>query len=259
MRQALHYFFWALVLTLSIIGLSLIPKNAEASDLIGHGTGYFITDDGIGVTNVHVADPLKVDMMMGLFVKNLEIMANVNGVKYPIQIIAEDVANDVVIFKVMGIGKTKGLPVSATLPKQGADVMLVGYGITPLVSYSSFGTFNGGFPLDRSGGASLETATILMYPGHSGSPLIANGQVVGTVEGVPIAANAPMLGYSLFITENVVTSLAKTANIHLKTLTIIQGLVFNSLSKQQQIEVVKQSVFSVELYGDVITIKNVNE
>ena len=248
MKDRVMVIIVSIILALALMVLATQP--AHAKEYMGHGTGYFITDDGVGVSNAHVADPGKSDPLFNLFVSNLEVVAVINGVKYPIQIIAEDLVNDIVIFKVIGVEKSKGLPITATIPKQGADVMLLGYGINNEASYASYGVFNTVMK-EKMSLQQFLTANILMYPGHSGSPLINNGQVVGTVEGVPVAANSVMLGYSLFVPEQVVVELAKSVNAKIKTISIIESLMFNSLTKIQQSELVQQSVFPLELYGDV--------
>jgi len=161
---------------------------------IGGGSGFFITADGMIVTNRHVVEDATADYTV-LTSDNKE---------HPASILARDPVNDIAIIKIDGSGYTTlDLGDSGAL-KTGQTVIAIGNSLGEFSNTVSKGIISG---LKRDvtasgGGGQAERLTNIIQtdaainPGNSGGPLIdINGQVIGV--NVAVAQGAENIGFAI--------------------------------------------------------------
>ena len=135
---------------------------------IGQGTGFFIEKNGIAVSNHHVFEK-------GESWKIKTFAGNEFGVK---RIVKQSEKYDYVIFQVEKTEEIQPLPLSASLPRKGEDIFVLGNpkGLESTVSrgiVSSIRKYKG----QRDALIQMDAA---ISPGSSGSPVMnSKGEVVG--------------------------------------------------------------------------------
>lgn len=134
------------------------------------GSGFFITEDGIGVSNYQVLNKLNY--------KNSKVVLDKNN-QYEIEkIIEENEKLDYVIFKVKGASKLKFLPISENEPKITNKVFAIGNPEGLSRRYTP-GTVNG-FENNKN----LIAIDVSITHGSSGGPLFnMKGEVIGITKG----------------------------------------------------------------------------
>lgn len=130
------------------------------------GTGFFISEDGIGVSNYHVFEGTS---------KGLETIELSNGKKLKVsEVLHFDRDNDYIIFKVNVTQRVQALDLSSTNPKVGEEVFAIGnpQGLEHTLSTGIISSV-------RANGKILQTTAEITH-GSSGGPLMnMNGEVVG--------------------------------------------------------------------------------
>lgn len=132
------------------------------------GTGFFVSSDGIAVSNYHVFKGTT---------KGMEVIRTVNGQKLKIErVIAQSENNDYIIFKVALNRSVKFIPIPITqkIPEIGEDVFAIGnpYGLEHTLSKGIISAY-------RDNGNLIQTTTEITH-GSSGGPLLnMKGEVVG--------------------------------------------------------------------------------
>lgn len=155
----------------------------------GHGSGFFISQDGYLLTNQHVVggqQQVRVRML--------------NGIEVVGEVLARDEPRDVALVKVEVIN-APALPVDPRLPEVGSDIYAVG---APLLEELQ-GTVSRGIVSAHRPATGREPAYIQgdvdIHGGNSGGPLTDSlGNVVGiTVAGIGMMGSQQSVGLNLFI------------------------------------------------------------
>lgn len=130
------------------------------------GTGFFISEEGIGVSNYHVFEGTS---------KGLETIELSNGKKLKVaEVLNFDRDNDYIIFRVNTAQRVQALNLSSSTPKVGEEVFAIGnpQGLEHTLSTGIISSV-------RANGTILQTTAEITH-GSSGGPLMnMNGEVVG--------------------------------------------------------------------------------
>jgi serine protease Do len=169
-------------------------QGGTQKQTVGGGTGFFITSDGMIVTNKHVISDTTADYT---------VITN-DGKEYPAKVLAQDPAQDIAVMKIDGSGfPTLNLGDSGTL-KIGQTVIAIGNSLGEFSNTVSRGIISG---LKRnvtagSGFGDTEQLTNIIQtdaainPGNSGGPLLdINGDVIGI--NVAMAQGAQNIGFAI--------------------------------------------------------------
>ena len=176
-------------------GSSSADRSGTQKQQVGGGTGFFVSEDGMIVTNKHVVSDTKAEYT---------VMTN-DGKEYPAKVLARDPYQDIAIVKVEGSGfPVLNLGDSANL-KTGQTVVAIGNSLGEFSNTVSRGIISG---LKRSltagsgnGRQNEHLSNIIqtdaaINPGNSGGPLIdINGDVIGV--NVAMAQGAQNIGFAL--------------------------------------------------------------
>lgn len=161
---------------------------------IGGGSGFFITNDGMIVTNKHVVEDATADY---------SVLTN-DGQEHKATVLARDPANDISVIKIDGSDyPTLNLGDSDSL-KIGQTVIAIGNSLGEFTNTVSRGivsglkrnlTATGGFGQNEKLTNIIQTDAAI-NPGNSGGPLLdINGDVIGV--NVAIAQGAQSIGFAL--------------------------------------------------------------
>lgn len=187
-------------------------QNGTEKKEIGGGSGFFVSNDGLIVTNKHVVDQ-----------KNAEYTVFTNdGKKHVAKVIARDSILDIALIKIEGSGFTSlNLGNSDTLDV-GQSVIAIGNALGEYRNTVSVGVVSG---LSRSitAGDNSGKSEVLDHviqtdaainPGNSGGPLLnLRGEVIGV--NVAVAQGSQSIGFALPINsvKSVVESVKATGKI----------------------------------------------
>ncbi|HRH30765.1 MAG TPA: trypsin-like peptidase domain-containing protein [Candidatus Paceibacterota bacterium] len=187
-------------------------QNGTEKKEIGGGTGFFVTNDGMIVTNKHVVDDENAEY---------SILDN-NGKSYKAKVLARDSVLDIAILKVEGrdfeyleLGDSDDILV-------GQSVIAIGNALAEFQNSVSVGVISG---LARSitAGDSFGKSELLEHviqtdaainPGNSGGPLLdLRGKVIGV--NVAVAQGSENIGFSLPINsvKSIIDSVKETGKI----------------------------------------------
>ena len=161
---------------------------------IGGGSGFFITNDGMIVTNRHVVEDTTADY---------SVLTN-DGKEHKATVLARDPVNDIAVIKIDGSDyPTLNLGNSDSL-KIGQTVIAIGNSLGEFTNTVSRGivsglkrnlTASGGFGQNEKLTNIIQTDAAI-NPGNSGGPLLdINGDVIGV--NVAIAQGAQSVGFAL--------------------------------------------------------------
>ena len=150
----------------------LIYTSREGENI--QGTGFFVSRDGIAVSNYHVFESTN---------KGFELIETIDSMRFQIkEVIEKNKEHDYIIFRV-DIGSyqiSSPLPVSMKAPQIGEDVFAIGNpkGLSSTLSKGIVSSY-------RSGNTIIQTTAEITH-GSSGGPLLnMEGEVVGiTTAGV---------------------------------------------------------------------------
>lgn len=192
-----------------------VPKqrqNGTEKKEVGGGTGFFVTKDGLIVTNRHVVEDENAEYTVLLS----------DGKKYDAKVLARDEVLDIAIVKVNGnnfeyleLGDSDSISV-------GQSVIAIGNALAEFQNSVSVGVISGLSRSltagDASGNSELLEHVIqtdaAINPGNSGGPLLdLRGRVVGV--NVAVARGSENIGFSLPINsvKSIVESVEETGKI----------------------------------------------
>lgn len=206
--------------------------NSTQKQKIGGGSGFFISEDGMIVTNKHVVDDSAADYT---------VITN-DDKEYSARVLARDPVQDIAIIKIEG----NGFPVmplgSSESLKIGQTAIAIGNSLGEFSNTVSKGIISG---LKRSLTAGSETGGMVeqlsniiqtdaaINPGNSGGPLIdIEGNAIGV--NVAVAQNAQNVGFALPIDQvkRIIEQVQKTGKIT----TPFLGVRYLPITKQIQQE-----------------------
>lgn len=213
-------------------------NNSNSQDTkketIGGGTGFFITDDGMVVTNRHVVDDSSADYTV----------VTEDGKEHPAKILAIDPNNDIAIIKIDGKDyPTLNLGDSDSM-QIGQTVVAIGNSLGEFSNTVSRGIISG---LKRSltagdGRGQAEKLNNIIQtdaainPGNSGGPLLnIDGQVIGV--NVAIAQDAQNIGFAIPANQikKIVDQVKTTGKISTPYLGVRYILVDKTLQKENDL------------------------
>lgn len=192
-----------------------IPKqrqNGTEKKEVGGGTGFFVTEDGLIVTNRHVVEDEKAEYTVLLS----------DGKKYDAKVLARDEVLDIAIIKVVGSNfEYLDLGDSETI-SVGQSVIAIGNALAEFQNSVSVGVISG---LSRSlvAGDSMGNSELLEHviqtdaainPGNSGGPLLdLRGNVIGV--NVAVVKGSENIGFALPINsvKSIINSVKETGKI----------------------------------------------
>lgn len=156
----------------------------------GHGSGFFVSEDGLILTNQHVVGSAEqVNVRLGA------------GIEVVGRVLRRDAVRDVALVKIE-IARARPLPISTTTPAVGSEVYAMGSPSDPNLA----GTLTRGivsalriFP--RSGvELPMIQSDAAIYGGNSGGPLMdASGNVVGIAVSTAADSGRSVPGVNFFI------------------------------------------------------------
>ena len=159
-----------------IAGNSL-PSVVTIRAANSQGTGFFITDEGLVLTNRHVVS--------GAYNKEI-LIESVSGRTYKGKVIYVSREDDFAIIDVSGVDLPQALPICySNYPTAGEEVIALGSprGLTNTVTrgiVSALRRSNSDFDSVAMTGSSLIQTDAAINPGNSGGPLLnENGEVIG--------------------------------------------------------------------------------
>lgn len=201
---------------------------------VGGGTGFFVTTDGLIVTNKHVVADTTADYT---------VLLN-NGKKYPAKVVSIDPSNDLAVVKVEGADFSV-LPLADSNDLRLGDfVIAIGNALGEFRNTVSTGVISG---LARSVTASgrnvgaeqlsgvIQTDAAI-NPGNSGGPLLnAAGQVIGI--NTAVAQGAQNIGFAIPSNEvkQVVESVKKFGRIVRPFLGVRYVILTEESAKEQKL------------------------
>ena len=169
-------------------------QNGTEKKEVGGGSGFFVSSDGLIVTNKHVVDQKDVEYT---------VFTN-DGKKHTATVVARDPVLDIALIKVVGtnfpylsLGNSDSLQV-------GQSVIAIGNALGEYRNTVSVGVVSGLARSVTAGDASGNTETLdhviqtdaAINPGNSGGPLLdLSGNVIGV--NVAIAQGSQNVGFSL--------------------------------------------------------------
>jgi serine protease Do len=169
-------------------------QRGTQKETIGGGTGFFISQDGMIVTNKHVVSDTAADYT---------VITN-DGKEHQAKVLARDPVNDIAVIKIDG----NDYPIlelggSDTL-KIGQTVIAIGNSLGEFSNTVSKGIISGLKRTVTAGGGFGESETLTniiqtdaaINPGNSGGPLLnINGEVIGI--NVAMAQGAQNIGFAI--------------------------------------------------------------
>jgi serine protease Do len=210
-------------------------QNGTEKKEIGGGSGFFVSSDGLIVTNKHVVSE-----------ENVEYTVFTNDEKKHIaKVIARDPILDIAIIKIESVkpgSKFPNLPLgNSDSLKPGQSVIAIGNALGEFHNTVSVGVISG---LSRSilAGSSMGRFELLDHviqtdaainPGNSGGPLLnLDGQVVGV--NVAVAQGSQNIGFALPINsvKSVVESVKATGKI-IRPFLGVRYIAINKILKEQ--------------------------
>lgn len=163
-------------------GIFLIPQQKQTGtekQQIGAGTGFIVSEDGLVLTNKHVASDDKAEYTI--------VMSN--GKEYPVKVLAKDPVQDLAILKIESSEKFKALKLGSAEDIQiGQSVIAIGNALGEFQNTVSVGVISGLGRTVIASGDTFGTETLediiqtdaAINKGNSGGPLLnLKGEVIG--------------------------------------------------------------------------------
>jgi serine protease Do len=169
-------------------------QNGTEKKEIGGGSGFFVSEDGLIVTNKHVVDADDVEYT---------VLTN-DGKKHDAKVVARDPILDIAIIKIEGTGFPSLLLGNSDAVEVGQSVIAIGNALAEFRNTVSVGVISGLARSivagDSSGRSELLDHVIqtdaAINPGNSGGPLLdLSGRVVGV--NVAVAQGSQNIGFAL--------------------------------------------------------------
>ena len=214
------------------------PKSGKQPFIeVGGGSGFFVSADGVLVTNKHVVEFKDA---------RYEVVTN-DGAKYPATLLAKDPQLDIAFLKVSStsaVFATLSFADSSTL-KAGQTVVAIGNALDEFRNTVTKGIISGLnrhiLAGDGDSAEQIEEAIqtdAAINPGNSGGPLLnLHGQVVGL--NTAVAEQAQLLGFALpaNIVSRDAVSLQKTGKISRPFLGVRYELINADVQQQEHLSV----------------------
>jgi len=167
-----------------------MPSPSAPDGLISAGTGFFVSGNGILVTNYHVVQNGS----------RFNLFDSKNKNMIPAKLLSADPINDLAILE--SELKSKPIPLAANFNlKRGEDVLTLGYPQTDLQGVeqkATFGKINA--PTGDLDDVRYIQIDLPIQPGNSGGPLISDqGEVVGVITKRLINKESQNVNYALKI------------------------------------------------------------
>jgi S1-C subfamily serine protease len=172
-----------------------LRQNGTREREVGGGTAFFVSTDGLLLTNKHVVNDEDA---------SYTVLLN-DGRKLSATVVATDPGNDIALLQVDADGQTfTALPLSSTEPRLGEAVVAIGNALAEFRNTVSVGVISG---LSRSitagdGRGMTEHLTQILQtdaginPGNSGGPLLnRRGEVLGM--NTAVAQGAENIGFAI--------------------------------------------------------------
>ncbi|MFA6429261.1 MAG: trypsin-like peptidase domain-containing protein [Patescibacteria group bacterium] len=169
------------------------PSQPDQKQIVGGGSGFLVSADGMIVTNKHVVADAEAEYT---------VIAQ-DGKKYPAKILATDPAVDLAILKIEATGMPYAELGDSKDMEVGQTVIAIGYALAEFKNTVTKGVISGVNRRLVAGGLSgseviegaLQTDAAINH-GNSGGPLInLDGRVIGV--NTAISANGQSLGFAL--------------------------------------------------------------
>jgi serine protease Do len=216
-------------------GSSDNSDSGTQKQTIGGGSGFFVSSDGLIVTNRHVVDDTTADYT---------VVTN-DGKQYPAKVLARDPAMDLALIKIDGnnfpvlnLGDSDSIQI-------GQSVIAIGNSLGEFSNTVTKGIISG---LKRNvtagsdfGGSSEQLSDIIqtdapINPGNSGGPLLdLNGNVIGI--NVAMAQGAENIAFSIPINQvkKVIDQVKTNGKISVPFLGVRYVIVDDDLQKQNNL------------------------
>lgn len=218
-------------------------SGGSQQQTIGGGTGFFITSDGLIVTNRHVVDDSTA---------SYTVVTN-DSKKYPAKVLAVDPVNDIAVIKINGAGFPTLNLGNSNQVQVGETVIAIGNSLGQFSNTVSRGIISGLQRNVTAGGDTGQSERLTniiqtdaaINPGNSGGPLLdIDGNVIGI--NVAIAQDAQNIGFAIPSDQikKVVNEVKTTGKISTPYLGIRYIPVDSSLQQQNNLPYA---------YGDLVT------
>jgi serine protease Do len=202
---------------------------------IGGGTAFFISEDGLLLTNAHVVSDKEAEYT---------VLTN-DGKKYPAKVLARDTVRDLAILKVEGgpfptlkLGDSDKLEIGQT-------VIAIGNALGEFRNTVSVGVISGlGRTITASGGGIIETMEDVIQTdaainrGNSGGPLLnLKGEVIGV--NFAMASGAENIGFAIPINKakRDIEQVKKTGKIVFPFLGVRYVIITDEIQKENNLPV----------------------
>lgn len=214
------------------------PKSPPTTEKrqVGGGTGFFVSSDGLIVTNKHVVADEEADY---------SVLLN-NGKKYDAKVLSRDSVNDLAIVKIDGSGFSVIPLGDSDSLKLGQTVIAIGNALGEFRNTVSTGVVSGLARSITAGGSALGTEQLsgviqtdaAINPGNSGGPLLNEaGEVIGI--NTAVAQGAQNIGFAIPVNEakQVITSVKKYGKIVRPFLGVRYVIITSDLAKEKSLPV----------------------
>ncbi|QQS60941.1 MAG: trypsin-like peptidase domain-containing protein [Candidatus Moraniibacteriota bacterium] len=213
-------------------------KNEEGpSEMqqIGGGTGFFVSSEGMVVTNAHVVEDTSATYTV----------VTQSGDKYEAKILATDPTRDVAVIKVEGTNFPVAELGDSEALRLGQTVVAIGYSLGEFANSVSKGIISGtqrSIFAGSSRGQSEQLSNVIqtdaaINPGNSGGPLLnIQGKVIGV--NVAMAQGAENIGFALPINSvrKVIDQVRETGKIVTPFLGIRYLIINEEIAKKNNLE-----------------------
>ena len=217
-------------------------ENGTEKKEVGGGSGFFISSDGLVVTNRHVVDDSDADYT---------VLTN-DGKKYEAEVLAKDSVIDIAILKVKGKGFSYLKFGDSDSLKPGQTAIAIGNALGEFHNSVSVGVVSG---LSRSivagdfSGKSESLEDVIqtdaaINPGNSGGPLL---DLTGNVIGVNVAVQGGAENISFALPGNSVKSIVDSVKEHGEIVRPYLGVRYTQITESLK----KKNNLSVD-YGALI-------
>lgn len=195
----------------SVPATGLAALLGEKTRISGGGSGFFVSSNGLIMTNRHVVDRANATF----------VAITTDGKRYPATIVDRDPVYDLAVLKVQGSGFV-ALPFGDSEKLNlGQSVVAIGFALGEFKNSISVGVISGlSRSITASGGGSVEfldkviQTDAAINPGNSGGPLLnLRGEVIGV--NVAMASGSQSIGFAVPAksANEVVASIKKTGSI----------------------------------------------
>jgi serine protease Do len=203
---------------------------------IGGGTGFFVSSDGLVVTNKHVVADASADYT---------VLTN-DGKTHDAKVLARDPVNDLAVLKVEGAGFKAATIGDSDSAKLGQTAIAIGNALGEFRNTVSVGVISGLARTVTASGQGIGTETIqgviqtdaAINPGNSGGPLLnLRGEVIGI--NTAIASGAQNIGFAIPINQvkRAIDSVKSTGSIQVPYLGVRYIAVNDELKTSQKLSV----------------------